>query len=111
MKLPNGDRAIVDDAKLVNYCLSTTHPRGRHKARLFEAAFGFTSHNAMVLRSLLLEAARSEDTAVATKQSFFGQLYELRFRCRGPIATGDLLSVWIVLNSEKFPRLVTCYPV
>lgn len=37
MKLPNGDRAVVDIVKLTDYCLSTTHPRGRHKARVFAA--------------------------------------------------------------------------
>ena len=32
MKLPNGDKAIVDLAKLLDYCLN---PRGRNKARVF----------------------------------------------------------------------------
>lgn len=35
MKLPNADRAVVGLAKLRDYCLSPTHPRGRHKARVF----------------------------------------------------------------------------
>ena len=42
MKLPNGDRAIVDIAKLRDYCLNAGHPRGRHKARVFVAALGLT---------------------------------------------------------------------
>jgi hypothetical protein len=29
MKLPNGDAAIVDIAKLRDYCLSPDHPRGK----------------------------------------------------------------------------------
>ena len=33
MKLPNGDRAVVELAKLTDYCLDPGHPRGRHKAR------------------------------------------------------------------------------
>ena len=72
MKLPNGDRAIVEDAKLVDYCLSTTHPRGRHKARLFAAALGFTVHHAILLRTALLEAAK-EGEAVETNRNNFGQ--------------------------------------
>lgn len=32
MPLPNAERATVDMAKLSNYCLSATHPVGRHKA-------------------------------------------------------------------------------
>lgn len=35
MKLPNGEGAIVELAKLRDYCLSQSHPRGRHKARVF----------------------------------------------------------------------------
>ena len=34
MKLPYGAHAVVDIAKLRDYCLSAEHPRGRHKARL-----------------------------------------------------------------------------
>jgi hypothetical protein len=40
MKLPNGERAVVDIRKLRDYCLSAKHRRGRHKARVFEAALG-----------------------------------------------------------------------
>ena len=35
MKLPNGERAIVDCRKLDEYCLNPHHPRGRNKARVF----------------------------------------------------------------------------
>ena len=42
MKLLNGDRAIVELVKLRDYSLSETHPRGRHKARVFRAALGLT---------------------------------------------------------------------
>jgi len=40
MKLPNPERAIVDLKKLRDYCLSSEHPRGRHKARMFAAILG-----------------------------------------------------------------------
>jgi hypothetical protein len=35
MKLPNGDRAMVHEAKVRDYLLSTDHPIGRFKARVF----------------------------------------------------------------------------
>ncbi|HXG48805.1 MAG TPA: hypothetical protein VNO52_14360, partial [Methylomirabilota bacterium] len=35
MRLPNGERAIVDIQKLTAYCLNLQHTRGRHKARVF----------------------------------------------------------------------------
>jgi hypothetical protein len=71
MLLPNGDQAVVDDAKLLDYCLSTTHPRGRHKARLFAAALGMTTQHAGELKAALLTAARSVD-ATPTRASAFG---------------------------------------
>jgi hypothetical protein len=40
MKLPNGDQAVVDIAKLRDYCLNKDHLRGRHKARVFAAVLG-----------------------------------------------------------------------
>ena len=55
MKLPNGDRAIVDIAKLRDYCLNPEHPRGKHKARVFAAALGFTVDDAEKLRAALGE--------------------------------------------------------
>ena len=43
MKLPNADLAIVDREKLRDYCLNHDHPRGKHKARVFDSALGFTA--------------------------------------------------------------------
>ncbi len=34
MKLPNGDQAIIDERKLVDYCLNADHEEGKHKAVL-----------------------------------------------------------------------------
>lgn len=42
MKLPNADNAVIDQAKLITYLLSSAHPLGRHKARFFRR-FGFSA--------------------------------------------------------------------
>jgi hypothetical protein len=110
MHLPNGDRAIVDEAKLRAYCLSTTHPRRRHKARLFAATLGMTMSHADTLRNQLLIAARSSKVT-ASKRNAFGEVFELRFSASGPLGSNDVLSVWIVRDIDGIPRLVTCYPV
>ncbi len=34
-RLPHGDQAILDMRKIEDYCLNPSHPRGRHKARVF----------------------------------------------------------------------------
>jgi hypothetical protein len=56
MKLPNGERAIVDIRKLREYCLNAQHSRGRNKARVF-AAVGIREADAEELRKILLAAA------------------------------------------------------
>ncbi|WP_430516888.1 DUF6883 domain-containing protein [Bradyrhizobium yuanmingense] len=33
--IPNGKKATIDIRKLKDYCLNPSHPRGRHKARVF----------------------------------------------------------------------------
>ncbi len=65
MKLPGAERAIVDMAKLRDYCLNEHHARGRHKARVFALALGITTTEADVLRRTLQNAA-FEGEAVAT---------------------------------------------
>jgi hypothetical protein len=70
MKLPGGERALVDVGKLQDYCLNNQHPRGRHKARVFASALGFTDADADVLRQALLRAAR-EGEAQETRVILF----------------------------------------
>jgi hypothetical protein len=38
MKLPDGDKAIIDQRKIIDYSLSPDHDDGKHKARLFVTA-------------------------------------------------------------------------
>jgi hypothetical protein len=40
MPIPNADRAFVDDAQLLNYCLEPPHLHGCNKARRFEERLG-----------------------------------------------------------------------
>jgi len=110
MKLPNGELAVIDDAKLIDYCLSATHLRGRHKARLFAAALGLTQMHADELKAALLAVARDLDCS-ASRRNPFGMLYEIVFECEGPLGKAWVLSVWIIQDDELFPRLVTCYPI
>jgi hypothetical protein len=108
MKLPGGERAVVDIAKLQDYCLNPDHPRGRHKARVFEAALGLTKAAALVLRTALLEAARTGDASAAESDTY-GQRYVLDFIMQGPSGEATVRSSWIVRTGEDFPRLTSCY--
>ena len=108
MKLPNGDRAVVDIVKLTDYCLSTTHPRGRHKARVFAARLGLTADQADLLRDALLEAARTEE-ATPGDQDVFGQRYLVDFTMTGLAGQAQVRRTWIIRAREDFPRLTSCY--
>ena len=110
MRLPNPERAVVQIEKLRDYCLSTEHPRGRNKARVFESALGLTSRDASPLRDALLDAARSKE-AIRTEKDDFGQRYMLDFIMSGPKGRAWVRSSWIVRRGEDFPRLTSCYVI
>lgn len=106
MKLHNGHRAQVDLAKLRDFCLSTTHPRGRHKARVFSRKLGLTVEHAAQLRSALLAAATGMDATLG-RQDDYGARYVLDFRMVGPGGAAIIRSHWMVRRGEDFPRLTS----
>ncbi len=108
MNLPGSERAIVDIAKLRDYCLNERHPRGRHKARVFASSLGITISEADVLQCALLNAAVSGD-AVVGEADDYGQRYVLDFVMIGPAGRAMVRSSWIIPRGEDFPRLTSCY--
>jgi hypothetical protein len=109
MKLPNPERAIVEIVKLRDYCLSSEHRRGQHKARVFASALGLTTTDAEQLRQVLLEVARTHE-AMTTEKDEYGQRYILDFEMTGLAGRRAMVrSAWIVRRDEDFPRLTTCY--
>ena len=108
MTLPNGRRATVDATKLRDYVLSSDHPRGRHKARVFASALGLTAVHMDVLREGLLAAA-AEGDAVASGSDRFGSRYRVDFVLRGPRGEAVVSSLWIVRVGEDAPRFITCW--
>ncbi|HKS97261.1 MAG TPA: hypothetical protein VJV74_14145 [Terriglobia bacterium] len=108
MKLPNGERALVDIAKLRDYCLNEHHPRGRHKARVFAAALGLRAADAWLLREALLRAA-VDDEAAPGEEDEYGQRYVVDFVMAGPGGRATVRSNWIVFTTGGYPRLTSCY--
>jgi hypothetical protein len=108
MKLPNGDHAVVDMRKLRDYCLSTRHPRGRHKARVFSSVLGIDENDAEFLRDAPLDAAMDSEI-LQGRADLYGQRYILEFEIRGP--GGNRKSTQFLDNrsDESFPRLTSCY--
>jgi hypothetical protein len=108
MRLPNGKNAVVDIAKLRDYCLNEQHPRGRHKARVFATTLGLTAADADLLRQALLRAAVEGD-AMAGERDDYGQRYVLDFELTGPRGKATVRSSWIILPGENAPRVTSCY--
>ena len=108
MKLPAGDRAVVEIAKLRDYCLNPTHPRGRHKARMFLSTLGLTQTDAAFLHGQLLEAARNGE-AVLGEADQYGERYWIDFPLRHDSRQATVRSAWIVLRVDRIPRLTSCY--
>jgi hypothetical protein len=107
MKLPNGDRAIVDIEKLRGYCLNPHHPRGRNKARVF-ASVGVREADAVELRLALLGAAACTDAQLGMQNSF-GQRYVIDFEWSVQGRSVSIRSTWIILVGQDLPRLTSCY--
>jgi hypothetical protein len=108
MKLPGSDRAVVDIAKLSDYCLNPQHPLGRHKARVFASVLGLTAAEADLLCSALLDAALEGD-AMAGENDEYGQRYVVDFEMKGPRGRATVRSTWIIVRGEDHPRLTSCY--
>jgi hypothetical protein len=108
MTLPNGEIAIVEIAKLRDYCLGRDHPRGRHKARVFLSLLGITAAHAEELRAALIEVALKGDAALGDSDQF-GVRYVIDFELRRGERTANIRSCWIIRSGESAPQFVTCY--
>jgi hypothetical protein len=107
-RLPRCDEAILDIRKIEDYCLSPSHPRGRHKARVFRDALGLQRDDAAWLRDALLEAARLGD-AFQLAADAWGIHWQLDATIRRQGKSAVVRTIWIVRAGESVPRLVTCW--
>ena len=82
MKLPHGDKGIIDQRQGVDYCLSPDHDDGKHKARLFANLLGLKREHAGWLLAARREAAGSGE-AVLGRADRHGQRYVIDFDLAG----------------------------
>lgn len=106
-RLPNGDQAILDMRKVEDYCLSSSHPRGRHKARVLREALDLQRSDASWLRDALLEAARFGE-AFQDGEDAWGTHWRLDATVRRQGKSVVVRTIWIVRTRESVPRFVTC---
>jgi fructoselysine-6-P-deglycase FrlB-like protein len=107
--LPGADQAVIDRAKVVDYLLSESHPVGRFKS-VFFTALGYSEAAWEVLAADLQRHA-TDNEAVATEATQYGQKYEVRGSLKAPTGrTVVVITVWIILHGEHSPRFVTAFP-
>jgi hypothetical protein len=106
--LPQAEHAILAPAKLADYCLSASHPRGRHKARVFREALGLGSRDAEWLGQALLAGLSTAD-AVELESDEFGTRWLVDVPLRRQDRQAVVRTVWIVRSGEQTPRFVTCW--
>ncbi len=109
MKLPGAESAIVDEQKVREYLLGESHPVGRFKAAFFNS-LGYSTVDCEVLARDL--AAHAVDGAASEAgRNDYGTKYRVRGTLEGPTGKrAQVVSVWILLDGEAAPRLVTAYP-
>ena len=101
MKLPEAERAVVDIAKLRDYCLSPFHPRGRHKAASSRACFGLMRTDAEFLRQQLIRAARVVD-AIESESDEYGKRYIVDFELFGTIGDDPFAAHGSFVEARNF---------
>jgi hypothetical protein len=107
MKLPNGERAIIEDSKVRDYCLNALHWQGRHKARVF-ASIGIGQNDSAILMDALRLAAREEEARLGSATPY-GQRDIVDFDLFRHGRAVRIRSTWMVRTGENVPRLTTCY--
>jgi len=110
MRVPNGERALIDPSKLRDYTLNPTHRVGTHKARLFASLLGMTISDTEALRDILFNIIRTEEARLGELDEY-GQRYVIDFLLTWQHKQVTVRSAWIIRPDEDFPRLVTCYPL
>lgn len=106
MKLTNGDKAEIPLQKIVGYCLNLEHPRGKHKARVFQSKLGITSENADLLIELIKKAAiEGEVIYQATTQ--FGEKFKVDWTV--PDTEIQLRTIWEVTAQNPNPHLISAF--
>lgn len=112
--LYNVERAFVPVGKISGYSLNPEHSSGKHKARKFRAALGFTPEHACELEEKLLAGL----PAVKAKRDGFTPQGAEKFVALVPITgpngkTIEVKSVWQYVRknmaSSTRPQLITAY--
>jgi len=106
--LPNADKAIVPLEKLRSYSLDSSHPVGKHKARVFASALGMTKNDASRLREMILQAVLTNE-GIEAGTNEHGTRFAVDFQTFGLKGAVTVRTAWIIDAGDTVPRLTSCY--
>jgi hypothetical protein len=108
VKLPGAEDVRIDQHKVRGYLLSSSHPLGASKARLF-AALGFNQATSGTFVAELRRIARTQEVS-ETVTTPFGQKYMVPGLLSGALGSRRVVTIWLVEPGQKRARLVTVRP-
>lgn len=108
MKLPKADLAIIDIEKIRDYCLNHDHPRGKHKARVFQSVLGMTDRDTEELIAIILKGIQ-EAECVEGEGDVYGKRYSVEIPVERNEVMASIQTGWIIRRGEVQPRLTTCF--
>jgi len=107
-RLPHSALAVVDIAKVRDYCLSPSHSSCRHKARVFREALSLTQQDANWSRDALLTAAVTAD-ATPLSRDVWGEQWRIDTQMTRHQKSAMVICFWTIRTGEYHPRLVSCW--
>ena len=106
--LPRADRAAIPTEKLVGYALDPSHPRGRHKARVFSAALAIHRADWRYLHEQLTTGVVDAPVR-GTRITPFGVLYDVVVLVDGLNGVTAPAATIRLIEAEHPPRLVSLW--
>lgn len=107
--LPNHDKAIIPQEKLLGYALSKEHPKGKEKAIAFEQALGYNQEN---YKKLIDNIKRNipNYNAVYKETNEYGDKYEILMTLFGENKKyANVKTGWLVDKETSETRLTSLY--
>ena len=108
MRIADFGQVSIDVRKLEDYCLDPSHPRGRHKARVFQTALGLGRGDAAWLRDRLLADASAAEATLRSRDRFGIQM-QADVTVARQNRSAVIRTIWIVQEGRPDVRLVTCW--
>jgi hypothetical protein len=110
-RIPGCEYAWVPEETLKGYALSPEHPRGKHKARVFQSALGIERENWAYLRDQILEKLVAYEAVLRNPDTGYGQEWEVLVPVAGLNAcVRDVATKWIIHAArDPRPKLSTLY--